>query len=231
MQEIKNAAVPYNTVGLLEVKWTPLGGPGEDDAGLPLNEIMDANDLLGKKWTYKVEIIQASDLPVFCEMAYVEYDFFGETFTTEAVQQTTFSPRFEYSRIHHVSNVKEDFLNMLRGAFEMRVHVTQHITAPSDRLGTSNTIVIESIRSGEPKGYEASGVDKPKSEIELKNLQLKEALQKLQEENTALTRRIQYLEQHLAQLEGGAAILENIPLSARRAELEKAKMTDVVING
>jgi hypothetical protein len=26
MQEIKNAAVPYNNVGLLEVRWTPLAG-------------------------------------------------------------------------------------------------------------------------------------------------------------------------------------------------------------
>ena len=33
MQEIKNAAVPYNTVGLLEVRWTPLAGPNEEDEG------------------------------------------------------------------------------------------------------------------------------------------------------------------------------------------------------
>jgi hypothetical protein len=26
MQEIKNAAVPYNNVGLLEVRWMPLAG-------------------------------------------------------------------------------------------------------------------------------------------------------------------------------------------------------------
>jgi hypothetical protein len=26
MQEVKNAAVPYNNVGLLEVRWTPLAG-------------------------------------------------------------------------------------------------------------------------------------------------------------------------------------------------------------
>jgi len=232
MQEIKNAAVPYNTVGLLEVKWTPLGGPGEDDGSSPLTEIVEESDLIGKKWTYKLDIVQASDLPVFCEMAYVEYDFFGETFTTEAVQQTTFSPRFEYSRVHHISNAKEDFLVMLKGALEMRVHVTQHITAPPDKLGTSNSIVVESIRSGEPKGYEAGGVDKPKSELELKNVQLTDALQKLQEENTLLQQRIRELELRLLNFEGDAKSLVagSQPLSARRAELDRAKLKDGVIN-
>jgi hypothetical protein len=165
MQEIKNAAVPYNTVGLLEVRWTPLGGPNEEDWGKPPVDIAEEADLMGKMWSYKLEIIQASDLPVFCEMAYVEYDFMGETFTTEAVQQTTFSPKFDYSRVHHVQSVKDDFLKFLKDPFEMRVHVTQHISNPPDKIGTANTIVVESIRSGEPKGYEAGGVDKPKSPV------------------------------------------------------------------
>jgi len=37
---------------------------------------------LGKPWTYRLEIKRASNLPVFCEMAYVSYDFFGEAFTS-----------------------------------------------------------------------------------------------------------------------------------------------------
>jgi hypothetical protein len=39
MQDIKNAAVPYNTVGLLDVKWTPLSGPREEDEGRPPRDI------------------------------------------------------------------------------------------------------------------------------------------------------------------------------------------------
>jgi len=53
MQEIKNAAVPYNTVGQLEVCWTPLGGPNEEDKKKPILEIDDENDLIGKPWTFK----------------------------------------------------------------------------------------------------------------------------------------------------------------------------------
>lgn len=82
MLEIKNAAVPYNTVGLLEVKWVPLAGPNEEDEGKPLPDIDSEEELIGKPWTYRLEIKRCADLPVFCEMAYVSYDFFGETFNT-----------------------------------------------------------------------------------------------------------------------------------------------------
>ena len=81
-------------------------------------------------------------MPVFCEMAYVEYDFNGETFTTEAVQQTTFSPVFEYSRVHHVPVVTEEFLAYLKTSFEMKIHVTQHIAPPQDKLGMTNAALF-----------------------------------------------------------------------------------------
>jgi len=67
--------------------------------------------------------------------------------------------------VHHVPRAGEDLLSLLKGSFEMRVHVTQHVSAPPDRIGTGNSIVVESIRSGEPKGYEAGGADKPKSAV------------------------------------------------------------------
>jgi hypothetical protein len=155
MQEIKNAAVPYNTVGLLDVRWKPLGGPNEEDEKKPVAEIyaeevgnvewnMQSNmlliivhictqDLLGKPWTYRLEIVRAADLPVFCDLAYVQYDFFGETFTTEAVQQTTYSPVFEYSKVHHVPVVTQEFIKFLKQPFEMFIHVTQHVPPPSVR--------------------------------------------------------------------------------------------------
>ncbi len=86
MLEIKNAAVPYNTVGLLEVRWVPLAGPEEADADKKVPDIDGEEQLLGQPWTYRLEIKRAADLPVFCEMAYVSYEFFGETFTTGTVQ-------------------------------------------------------------------------------------------------------------------------------------------------
>ena len=130
MQEIKNAAVPYNTVGLLDVYWTPLGGPREEDADKPVPDVDSEDDLIGKPWTYRLNIKQATNLPVFCQMAYVEYSFMGETFTSEVVEQTTFSPVFNYSHIHHVDRVTPEFIKFLRGSMEMFVHVTQNVETP-----------------------------------------------------------------------------------------------------
>ena len=233
MQEIKNAAVPYNTVGLLEVKWTPLGGPDESDWNNPPVDITDESELLGKPWTYKIEIIQASDLPVFCEMAYVQYTFLDEVFTTEAVQQTTYSPKFEYTHIHHVPKVTEDMIGKLKGAMEMKIHVTQHISNPPDQIGTKNSIVFDSVKSGEAKGYQATGIDKPKSEADLKNAQLIAALEKANAENIDLKQKVQELELKLSAYEANGAGTSGAgaaPVSARRAELEKAKVVDDVVN-
>lgn len=130
MQEIKNAAVPYNTVGLLDVYWTPLGGVNEEDANKPVPDVDSEEDLIGKPWTYRLNIKQATNLPVFCQMAYVEYSFMGETFTSEVVEQTTFSPVFNYSHVHHIEKVTPEFVKFLRGSMEIYVHVTQNVETP-----------------------------------------------------------------------------------------------------
>ncbi|KAJ1391086.1 hypothetical protein B484DRAFT_408836 [Ochromonadaceae sp. CCMP2298] len=131
MQEVKNAAVPYNNVGLLEVRWTPLAGPNEEDANKEVPDVCSGEEelhlLKGKPWTYRLNIKRSANLPVFCAMAYVEYEFFGESFTTEAVEQSTFSPVFEYTKTHHVPVVTDEFIAFLKGSMEMCIHTTQHI--------------------------------------------------------------------------------------------------------
>jgi len=47
------------------------------------------------------------------------------------VEQTTFSPVFEYKKVHHIPNVTPEFIKYLKGAIEMQIHVTQHIEAPA----------------------------------------------------------------------------------------------------
>jgi hypothetical protein len=108
-------------------------------------------DVLGKPWTYKLKVRRAADLPVLCEMAYIQYQFLGETFTSgllnyfslnmkieilllyliEAVQQITYSPSFDYERIHHVHCVTESLLKFLKEPLEISVHMTQHIKPPN----------------------------------------------------------------------------------------------------
>eukprot|EP01035_Chromulina_nebulosa_P019766 gene19766-25700_t len=72
----------------------------------------------------------------------------------EAVQQQTYSPTFDYTKVHHVPTVTKEFLEYLKGSVEFQIHVSQHVDEPPDKIGTINQIVVDSIKSGEPKGYE-----------------------------------------------------------------------------
>jgi hypothetical protein len=219
MQDIKSAAVPYNTVGLLELRWFPLAGP-DGEEGQP-RDVDSEEDLLGGPWTYRLEIKRSADLPVFCEQAYVEYEFFGETFTTEVVQQNTFSPVFDYSKIHHVPCVTPDFLKFLKGSIEMNIHVTQHIDHPPDKISTSNPIVVESIKSGEAKGYDLEGAVKPKSEADIRCDQLTAILVEKDSEVAKLLKKVAELELKVSHMEGTPGV---------RKAIQDAILTDSIVN-
>jgi len=225
MQDLKNAAVPYNNVGLLEVRWTPRADADDENSTKPIIDVDSPAELLGKPWTYQLQIKRAADLPVFCEMAYVSYEFFGETYTTEAVSMDgggTYSPVFDYKRFHHIPSVTQEFLDYLMGHVEMQIHITQHISDPPDRIGTSNSIVKESIISGEAKGYEVAGAAKPKSEAEVRCEQLTVNFAKANEENQRLKAKIAELELKIIELAS--------PKSKIGANIEATKILDSAIN-
>ncbi|CAE7690816.1 unnamed protein product [Symbiodinium microadriaticum] len=224
-QDIKNAAVPYNTVGLLEVNWIPLAGPNEEDWSREPPDIESEEDLLGKSWTYKLNVKTASNLPVFCEQAFVEYDFFGETFTTEVVAQSTFSPVFNYEHVHHVDKVTPEFIAFLKGSMEMHVHVTQHVDTPSgQKIGTANSIVVESIKTGIPKGYDVADTARPKTDVDLLNEELHKKLEEMGAENSMLKRKVEELELQLQQYQQDS-------VSKSKSNLTAAMLTDSVVNG
>ena len=133
-------------------------------------------------------------------MAYVEYDFFGERFITECVQQTTFSPVFDYTHIHHIPSVTPEFIKWLQGSVEMQIHVTQNVKPPTAPISTNNETVVESIMTGEAKGYEKANQEKPVSEAEMKVQQLTEQLAVAYKENEDLKKKIEELETEVASL-------------------------------
>ena len=117
----------------------------------------------------------------------------------------TFSPIFDYSFVHHVQSVTQEFLDYLMGSIEMQIHVTQHIDEISSerRCGTTNAIIKESIITGEPKGYEVTdGAEKPKSAAEIKCEQLTLSLAKANEENERLKAKLAEMELKMVDLEG-----------------------------
>lgn len=90
------------------------------------------------------------------------------------------------------------------------------------RISTSNPIVVDSIRSGQAKGYDVAGAAKPKSEADLLNDELQRKLADVTAENTALQDKVRMLELRISQLEGR-------PKS--RQALDEAKMVDMLVNG
>jgi hypothetical protein len=90
------------------------------------------------------------------------------------------------------------------------------------KINTANEIVVDSIKSGQPKGYGAAGASKPKTEADILNEELSKKLADAEAENAALKDKIRMLELRVAQLEGRPRSRQN---------LDEAKMVDMLVNG
>lgn len=95
-----------------------------------------------------------------------------------------------------------------------------------DRIGTANAIVVDSIRTGEPKGYEHASALKPKSDAEIRCEKLSAELAQAHAENESLRSRVAELEAKLSVLEGGGT-----PKAKPRQAITDAIMTDKIVNG
>ena len=124
--EIKN--VEMEKVGTLEMVWTPLASP-DDLASTPTEEQFNDTPeaIVGKAWTYKLEIRSAMDMNGAWPRACVEYNFFGETFATDSVASSGSGFLFDYTRVHHVEVVTREFLHFLDQSMIFSVVCSRHI--------------------------------------------------------------------------------------------------------
>jgi len=147
--DVKNIVTPFNNIGKVSVEWTPLAGP--DDEGGGLIPELEGAELVGKPWTYRITIKEVTGLPVAAEVAYCQYEFFGETFTTESVEQNTRNPVFNYSFVHHIECVTDEFVEYLnKESMPIDVFVNPFVEPPPDLVSTSNQLIVEAIRTGKP---------------------------------------------------------------------------------
>lgn len=145
---VKLAVPPFNTIGKLQVLWIPLSSPDADKHND--DDVLDVespDDQLGKSWTYKIKIVGATGLPLITDLAYCQYEFLGELFTTESVEQNTRSPVFNYECVHHVDCVTQQFIDYLQNArLEFQIFVNPFIMdAPKDRISTSNPAIAAQL--------------------------------------------------------------------------------------
>lgn len=145
---IKLAVPPFNTIGKLQVLWIPLSSADPDKHNE--DDVIDVEspaDLLGKPWTFKIRIVGATGLPLITDLAYCQYEFLGELFTTESVEQNTRSPVFNYEFIHRVDCVTQQFIDYLQNArLEFQIFVNPYILdPPKDKIATSNPAIAAQL--------------------------------------------------------------------------------------
>ncbi|KAF0683976.1 Aste57867_24057 [Aphanomyces stellatus] len=226
---IKNAVPPFNTIGKLEVIWTPLSA--EDESAHDASAVEDVDgpdDLVGKPWTYKLEIKQALGLPMITDLAYCQYEFLGELFTTESVEQNTRNPVFNYAHVHHVPCVTPEFVQYLQThRLEFQLFINPYIMdPPKDTISTANEAIVRNL----------GGTVKVKIPYE----ELETQVQTLQVERQALTEEVSYLRQAFKTATGQDAPAFSAPpaaptvaaeaISTPRGKLEEAKATDSLLN-
>jgi len=139
----------------LEVCWTPLAGP-EDDGSGEIVDIDDPNDWLGKPFTCRCDIKIASGLSVNVSATYIRYNFFGESVVTETkeYEKGTRSPNYEFSYVHHIPKVTNEFIDFINTGLELQVFTTPYFFVPPSGISTNDPGVSARI-------CKDAGVSKP----------------------------------------------------------------------
>eukprot|EP00750_Incisomonas_marina_P003012 INCI12808.3.p1 GENE.INCI12808.3~~INCI12808.3.p1 ORF type:complete len:1011 (+),score=198.42 INCI12808.3:601-3633(+) len=133
-----SSPVGQTTIGKLEMIWTPAG-----DEKMIIN---DPSELIGQPWTYRVDIKRAWGLPFMCTTAYVQYEFYGDVYTTEQVEHRTHAPEFHYSAIHRIECVTQDFLDWLQQPMPVYLYASPAVLVPKDPVSTSNAAIVRHIQ-------------------------------------------------------------------------------------
>merc|ERR1712025_678380 len=223
---IKSAMALDRNVGKLEVVWTPMAGPDGDEAleGLFHDS---PQELLGLPWTYKLEIRGASGLDIMCSKAYVQYKFFGELYETLRIDEATFAPNFQYSYVHHIESVTQEFLDFLDKPMSFHVYTSPYIKVKDgDQPSTSDPVVVSRITG---RALDIPSLDKmdEKSlrkhaeQMEKSIAQKDQKIQAQQENISRLTQMLREKTEELERLKGG---------SAKGGNLAGAKAADAAIN-
>ncbi|CCI41722.1 unnamed protein product [Albugo candida] len=222
---VKLAIPPFNTIGKLQVVWTPLSSPdSERHEEEHLLDIETPDDLLGNSWTYKLQIQAISGLPLITESAYCQYEFLGELFTTETVEQHTRNPVFGYEYVHHIESVTPNFIDFLQfQRIEFQVFVTPYImNLPKDVISTTNSVIVANL--GDREGSMEASVSR--ADLEDWCMRLKTELQDAREDILFLQKAYQTATGREAPSRYGTTAISCTP----RKQLTSALATDSQLN-
>ncbi len=118
----------------------------EEDSKEPPLDVESLEDLIGKQWCFKIEIVGAYGLPVAADEAYVAYNFFGEECITESVAQNTISPVWNYNRVHCIEHVTQEFISWLTTeSMIFKVHINPFIAKFPESISSVDPKIIEAL--------------------------------------------------------------------------------------
>ena len=100
---IRRCVPPFDCCGSIEVIFKPIDG-------VYLN---NPQELIGKPWAYKLEIVAISRMDLISCHTYCEFEFNGTQYATHAVHQKTRDPIFEFSCTLSTEKVEPAFLDYL----------------------------------------------------------------------------------------------------------------------
>merc|ERR1711934_1076858 len=224
---IKSAMALDRNVGKLEVVWTPMAGPDDEEVAEALFHD-SPQELLGLPWTYKLEIRGASGLDIMCSKAYVQYKFFGELYETLRIDEATFAPNFSYSYVHHIEEVTQEFLDFLDKPMSFHVYAAPYIKVKDgEQPSTSDPVVVSRITG---RALDTPAVDDMDEKVLRKHAkgmekQLAEkdkTIRGQQEKISNLTQLLRERTEELEKLRGG---------SSKSGDIAGAKAADAAING
>jgi len=225
--EVIKSVIPYNKIGTLDVYWKPMKDP---DCNEEPDEVVDPQDLIGKSWTYKLNIRKLEHLPTTIAEAYVVYEFYGQRYVTDVV--TTGNPTrdvdLNYSEVLHIENVDEDFLKYLDEVeFKFEIFIKPWVICNLPPLSTSDPTLCRNLGIAVSAAAAANDPDMQVQKLKEENAQLLKQLDLMREEKyeEAYKSHINQLEAKITQLE-----LSNSKTPKVVSKLQDAKDTDCEIN-
>jgi hypothetical protein len=239
--DIKAISSSYDNVGALEIDWTPITEETDEElVTMSINDdIDDPQQLLGKPWAYRVTIKSATILPIMVSSCFVQYEFFGQLYTTETVEANTHRPVLDYTFVHSVEHVTPAFIEFLQLPMQYNVWISPFTEVPKTPVSTSNARVLAARGNGDGAGRPlspsavciaegsaaldvAQHKQQQEMELSLRN-DLKQAQQRIAELESQVERLTQELQEAQAQIGGGLPAELSASLSSPRARLAAAK--------
>jgi hypothetical protein len=130
VKPIRCCTAPFNKVGNIEISLTPTSSRDENAGGD--SAVLDPAELLGKPWSYKLQIGSITGLDTTPCHTYCQYEFDGKFYVTQAERQKQTDLKFSHSCMLSVKNVDGAFLDYLRKG---RLTIAVFICAAGDFPG------------------------------------------------------------------------------------------------